>query len=162
MTGSILDEMILFQDFSPEQRTRLRPLFQYTFAPSGMQIFEQGQPAEHLYIVVQGEIHIHYKPDDGPLMTVARIRPEGVVGWSAAIGSLRYTSSAVCATDSQMLRVRSSDLRRLCEQYPSTGDLLLEKLAIIVAERLRCTHPQVLALLQQGLHLPVHPYIPAG
>jgi CRP/FNR family transcriptional regulator, cyclic AMP receptor protein len=162
MTGSVFNEMVIFQDFNQEQRDILRPLFLLTFAPAGIVIFEQDQPADFLYLVAQGEVHIRFKPEDGPALTVARVRPEGVAGWSAAIGSPRYTSSAVCATDSQMLRVRSQDLRRLCERDPQTGDMLLEKLAAIVAERLRNTHPHILALLQQGLSLPVERFVAAG
>jgi hypothetical protein len=50
-----------------------------------------------------------------------------------------------------MLRVRGSELRKLCEDDPDTGILVLERLAGIIAERLHNTHDQVVALLKQGL-----------
>jgi NTE family protein len=118
-------------------------------------IFEQGDLAEYLYLVVEGEVLVRFKPDDGPALTVARVRPQGVVGWSAALGSPEYTSSAVCSEDSQMLRVRGEDLRELCEKYPEAGTLVLERLAAVIAERLRNTHDYVMAMLEQGLHLGV-------
>jgi hypothetical protein len=54
-----------------------------------------------------------------------------------------------------MLRVRGEDLRNLCNENPDTGILILERLATVIAERLRNTHDHVMALLLQGLH--AHP-----
>jgi len=104
-----------------------------------------------MYLVISGEIAINYKPEDGSSITMARVGPGGVVGWSAALGNRLYTSSAVCTVYTQMLRVRGADLRNLCQQYPETGILILDRLATVIAERLRNTHEQVIALLKQGL-----------
>lgn len=158
MSGNVLENLSLFESFSAQERDCLRPLFQFSFMPAGTLLFEQGDEADHLYIVADGEILIRYKPDDGPSLVLTRVHKEGVVGWSAAIGSPIYTSSAVCATDSQLLRVRSEDLRRFSEAYPVTANLLLERLALVIAERLRHTHPQIMMMLEQGLHIDVaHP-----
>jgi len=84
-------------------------------------------------------------------LTIARIKPEGVLGWSAALGSPEYTSSAVCEADCTLLRISGEDLRNLCDRYPETGSYVLERLAEVIAKRLRNTHTQVLALLEQGM-----------
>jgi len=118
---------------------------------SGTVLFEQGDPAEHLFLVVSGEVVIRYKPDDGPAITVARVHPGGIVGWSAALRNPAYTSGAICETYTQMLRVRGDDLRSLCYQQPETGFVILERLARVIAERLRYSQEQVLELLMQGL-----------
>ena len=155
MSGDIFDQLPLFKDLSCEQRDLLRPLFLPVDCYSGMPLFEQGDPAEYLYLVVVGEVVINYKPDDGPAILVARVRPGGIVGWSAALGSRSYTSGACCDVYTQMLRLRGEDLRNLCNEYPETGILILERLATVIAERLRNTHEQVMALLMQGLR--THP-----
>jgi CRP-like cAMP-binding protein len=151
MSESILDHVLAFQGFSQEQISWIRPLFLLLYAPAGTVIFKQGEAAENLYVLINGEVAIRYKPDDGPEDVIAHVRPEGVVGWSAALGNPHYTSSAVCTADCQMLRVRNSDLRQLCENYPETGMLFLDRLAAMIAERLRTTHPQLVTMLEQGL-----------
>lgn len=153
MLDNLFDRLSLFQDLTPEQRTVLRSLFAPSQEESGTIIFEQGDPAEHLYLVVEGEISVRFKPDDGPPLIVAHVRPEGVVGWSAALGSPTYTSAAVCTQPSLLLRIRGCDLRGLCEHYPETGSIVLERLAAVISERLRSTHDQVIALLEQGLRV---------
>ena len=146
-----LDQIELFQGMTLSQLELLRPLFIDFECYEGTVLFGQGELADFIYLVVSGEAVIQYKPEDGPAITVARVRPGGLVGWSALIGRRVYTSAVVCAVDSRFLRVRGADLQKLCEDHPETGGLLLERLANAVAERLRKTHPQVLSLLENGL-----------
>lgn len=153
MNSRALDELALFQGLSPEDQARVFPMFAPDFFPTGTVLFEQGDPAAQLYIILEGEVSIRYKPEDGPALVVARVRQDGVVGWSAAIGSPTYTSAAVCTADCQVLRVRSLDLRQLCQEHHQTGTILLERLAALIAERLRNTHPHVIAMLEHGMRL---------
>jgi CRP-like cAMP-binding protein len=162
MTENSLEQLSLFEDFDPEQRALLGELFSPSFEPLGTLLFEQGAPAEHLYLVVDGEVHIQYKPDDGPLLTVARVQANGVVGWSAALGSPFYTSSAECSEDCNLLRVRGEDLRTLYKEHPDTGRKILGRLAAVIAERLRNTHHHVVELLEQGLRVDVKKTIPVS
>lgn len=151
MSSDRFDQLPLFDGLTLTQRERLRPLFIPCDCYTDSILFNQGDPAEHLYIVVVGEITIIHKPDDGPPINITRVRPGGVVGWSAVLGNREYTSGAVCSGYSQMLRVSGEDLRILCEQHPDTGILILERLATVIAERLRNTHEHVMALLVEGM-----------
>ncbi len=113
MDADQINQLKLFEDLTPAQSTMIRDIFSPVEELSGSVIFCQGDPAEYLYIVAEGEVLIEYKPDDGPLLTIARIRTDGVVGWSAALGSPDYTSSAICSTDCTLLRVSGAALPRL-------------------------------------------------
>jgi CRP-like cAMP-binding protein len=155
MSSHPFDDLSIFQDLNQEERQVLYPLFLFSLLPAGTILFDQGSPAECLYIVIDGEVVIRYKPEDGPALIVAHVHRDGVAGWSAAIGSPIYTSSAVCVKDSELLCIQNQDLRDLCERRPRIGSLLLERLATVVAERLQNTHSQVMALLEQGMGLNV-------
>jgi CRP-like cAMP-binding protein len=151
MSSDIYQQLPLFQNLKPAQFQLLRPMFVPCDCYAGDILFEQGDPADFLFLVVSGEVTIRYKPEDGPPITITRVRPGGVVGWSAALGNRQYTSGAVCSGYTQMLRVRGKDLKHLCQEYPDTGILILERLAWVIAERLRHTHDQVVELLKQGI-----------
>jgi CRP-like cAMP-binding protein len=151
MPGDIFDKLPLLRDLTPAQRNILRPIFVPTDCYADNLLFEQGDHAEYLYLVVSGEVIITYKPEDGSAIVVTHVREGGVVGWSAALGNRFYTSSAACTCYTQMLRVRGTDLRQLCQEYPDTGILILNRLATVIAERLRNTHEQVITILKQGL-----------
>jgi CRP/FNR family transcriptional regulator, cyclic AMP receptor protein len=151
MTCKIFRQLTLFQDFTPEQIALVEPLFSSICIDPGTVIFEQGDPAEYLYLVVEGEVIVRFKPDDGPPLVVAHVHPEGVVGWSAALGTTTYTSAAVSATPCKMLRVLGVDLRALCEEHPMTGTRVLERLASKITERVHSSQESVVAMLEQGL-----------
>lgn len=151
MDADVFPRLFLFRDLTPDHMNLLQPLFIPCEFTADSILFEQGDPAEHLFAVVSGEVVVNFKPDDGPVITVARVQTGSIVGWSAALGSRRYTSSAVCTSYTQLLRVRGDDLRRLCVQHPDTGTIFLDRLATVMAERLHSTHDLVLSLLQLGL-----------
>lgn len=152
MSALFVDHLSLIGDLSQEQIDLLRPYFDEVQYQAEDRIFSQGEEAKHLYFVVEGQVSIRYKPDDGPLLTVADLETGDVFGWSSAVGSRTYTSSAVCTEGGIFLRLEGSDLKHLCEKYPETGILILDRLAGVIAQRLRGTHRQVMKLLQNGLH----------
>ena len=151
MLDEAFNQLPIFEGMTAAQHDLLRPLFLPCEYFDQTLIFEQGEAAEFLYVVLGGEVVVLYKPDDGPAITVSRILPGGVVGWSAALGSRTYTSGAYCVGDTQLLRIQGGELRKLCELHPDTGVVLLDRLAAVIAERLTNTHDQVLALLELGL-----------
>lgn len=155
MSGNLFEHLPLFAGLTPVQQDQLRPLFAACDGQAGTLLFRQGDPAAYLYVVVDGEVHVRYKPEDGAEMTVARVRSGGVVGWSAALRSPSYSASALCVAESQLIRARGDDLRELCERYSDTGSIILDRLAALIAERLRNTHGPVLMLLEQGLRTEV-------
>lgn len=152
MDAEVVKTLFLFEGLSEAQRALLEPLFVPCDYDEGMVLFEQGDPADFIYIVLMGEVLISYKPDDAPSITVARVQPGSIVGWSAAIGSRYYTSGAVCTIFTQLLRLRGNDLRKLCSSYPEFGGLILDRLATVIAERLHSTHDLVMSLLSMGMH----------
>jgi CRP-like cAMP-binding protein len=141
----------LFSGLSGADLNLLAPYFAPQNWVAGTTLFEQGEFAEHLYLVARGEVVVRYKPEDGPPMTIARVQTGGVFGWSAAMGNPVYTSAAVCTLDSEVLRIRGIDLRQLCEKHPDLGKIILERLSGIIAERKRNQQDQVSSMLASGM-----------
>jgi CRP-like cAMP-binding protein len=129
----------------------LAPFFAPQTWVAGTVVFEQGDYAEYLYLVVSGELTIRYKPDDGPMMNITHIQPGGIFGWSAAMGNPTYTSGAVCALDSEVLRIRGADLRMICEKHPELGKVILNRLSAIIAERQLSQQNRVNSMLANGM-----------
>ena len=156
MSGDTLKQFPLFDGFSEDQMDLLRPLFIPSGCHAGTVLFEQGEPAVYFYLLVSGEIAVHYKPEDDQDIIIARIKTGGMVGWSAVIGRRKYTSAAICTEFTELLRVRGVDLQTLCAQHPETGNQFVDRMADVVAQRLESSHPQVLQLLENGLRSGAH------
>ncbi len=153
MFRSELEQVSLFHGLSSVDLDTLAPLFESVCLKKNLVVFEQGLIAEYLYILLEGEVVVNFKPYDGPPLTVARIQPGGVFGWSSVLGRQVYTSTAVASCDSLALRIKGDELRCMCEQHPATGLMILERLADVIAERLQSTRSQIFTMLTQSVDL---------
>jgi CRP-like cAMP-binding protein len=151
MSVDALKSCSLFDGFSDAQLNTLAGLFEGETLAADDMVFAQDDPAVRLYVLLSGRVAIRFKPHDGDWLTVTEIAPGGVFGWSAALGRRSYTSSAQCIESGQALSLRGADLRHLYETQPETGVVILERLAEVIAERLRSTHEQVVDLLRLGI-----------
>jgi CRP-like cAMP-binding protein len=143
----------IFRDMTEEQQNLLLPLITLDHIPSGQVIFKQGDKATHLYILECGMVDILFKPNDGPELLVSRLTSGGVFGWSSTLGRVSYTSAACSVMDSEAYRFDGAELRKLCEEHPDTGVVILDRLALAIAERLESTHGKVMSVLSQGMDL---------
>jgi CRP-like cAMP-binding protein len=153
MFKSELAQISLFNDLNQADLDLLAPLFDPICLKQGDVIFEQGRSADFLFVLLEGEVVVNFKPYDGPSLTLAHIHPGGVFGWSAILGRQVYTSIAVTAVNSSAIRIRGEELRGLCVRKPETGLAVLERLAGAIAERLNSTHAQIFTMLTESMDL---------
>jgi len=146
-----LDSVPLFQGVDNCILQLLEPLFEPFSCPEGTTIFEQGDPALYLYLILEGSVEIVYKPYDGPPLTITTLVPGNIVGWSAAIGNTAYTSRAICKEDCQTIRMSSRDLHKLCAKEPEAGRIILNLLAESVSPRWHDAQSQIQALLNTNV-----------
>ena len=137
----------LFKDVDKYTLQLLEPLFESYTCTAGTVIFEQGQMAHYLYLLLEGTVEIHYKPYDGPPLTVTNLEQGAIFGWSAAIGNAVYTSGAVCRKDCRTIRISSRDLHKLCAKEPEAGRIILDLLAESVSSRWDDAQSQIQVLL---------------
>jgi CRP/FNR family cyclic AMP-dependent transcriptional regulator len=141
----------LFEGLGPDQVLELSPFMEEVHFEKDQVIFEQGQLAACLFILLEGKVIVRFKPYDGPPLMVTMIQPGGVFGWSAALGRKEYTSGAVAMECSTAYRLRSESLKQLYRNCPETGGVLLDRLAAGIAEPLKSSHSEVLQILVKGI-----------
>lgn len=141
----------IFEELDADMIDLISPLFETYSCQPGTTIFQQGEQAEFLYLVLDGKVDMSFKPYDGVPITVSHIGKGGLFGWSAVVGSDNYTSTAVAIEDLEAVRVHGSDLRKFCREHPEAGKDILERLANGVSSRWNDAHKQVQAILFQGI-----------
>lgn len=146
-----MNQVAIFKELNTDQIDLLRPLFETFSCEPGSVIFQQGEPAEFLYLVIDGKVDMSFKPYDGIPITISHVDKGGLFGWSAVVGSDKYTSSAVAIEAVDAFRVHGSDLRKFCHEHPEAGRDILERLADGVSLRWKDAHAQVKAILFQGM-----------
>lgn len=146
-----LDSIPLFKDLDEDILQRLVPLFEPFHCPPDATIFEQGDPAEHIYLILEGTVEVRYKPYDGPPIVITTLATGSIFGWSAVVGNATYTSGAVCKTCCTAIRMRSQDLHDFCTREPETGYVVLELLAEAVSSRWTNAKEQIHSLLNTSV-----------
>ncbi len=140
-----------FKDLTTADLKIIAPMFSARTFPAQALMFEQGERATCLYLLTRGEVALRYKPYDGETITLTRIRPGGVFGWSAVLGNDRYSSSVVCTEASEVLVICNDTLRALLTEHPQTGRLVLDRLALAVSSRWVNAQAQVRDMLKQSI-----------
>jgi CRP/FNR family transcriptional regulator len=146
-----VNRVAIFEELDEAMIDLISPLFETYSCQPGTTIFQQGDQAEFLYLVIGGKVDMSFKPYDGNPITVSHIGKGGLFGWSSVVGSDKYTSTAIAIEDVEAFRVHGSDLRKFCREHPEAGKDILERLADGVSTRWKDAHKQVQAILYQGI-----------
>ena len=146
-----LESIPLFRKLEDDTLRMLAPLFESFSCPAGSTIFEQGDPADHIYLILEGTVEVHYKPYDGPAIMITTLSKGSIFGWSAAIGNASYTSGAVCKDACTAIRMKGRDLHHFYNQEPETGYIVLELLADAVSARWTNAKEQIQSLLSNSV-----------
>ncbi len=141
----------LFKGLPQKQIKQLACLLDARHFDEATLVFEQGEPALYLYLLVAGRVIIRFKPYDGPPLHVAEIEAGGVFGWSAVMNRSMYTSSAMAVEDCDVYRISTKNFKTLYSQNPQTGDTLLERLTNLANLRSPNAHQEVISILQSCL-----------
>lgn len=145
-----LPQLPLFHGLGPAQIALLKPLFESFACATGTVIFEQGDSAQYLYLLLKGDVVIQYKPYDGPAIILTRLRGGDAFGWSAVVGSPIYTSSIISESRIEAIRIRGNQLWKMVEEHPETGGIIIDRLARIVSPRWENAHAQIQSLLNSS------------
>jgi hypothetical protein len=100
--------------------------------PEGITLFQEGQKADRLFILEQGEVSLQF-PRGEPYNLPG---PGRILGWSFLIPPHRYTASAETSTASKLLVMESPDFYYLIHKEPRMGVKVMSNLAQVVASRL--------------------------
>jgi CRP-like cAMP-binding protein len=101
---------------------------------AGNVLFQEGDYADYLYILEEGEIALAVMGEIQLSFSVDNTC--AIFGWSALVEPRRYTATAECAKESKVIKVDADRLMRTFEKYPAAGLTIMRRLAGVVAERL--------------------------
>ena len=102
-------------------------------------VFREGEQADKLYFLINGSIALRVNLTSRPdSVTVSFIStPFQSFGWSGIVPPYHYTSSAQCDEDSNLLVISAGPFMKLLEQNPEAGFKVMQRITVIIADRLR-------------------------
>ncbi len=123
----------------------LAKLGQVVDFPEGTVVFNEGEPASHCYLIVDGRVLLEMCGPGGctRILTVG----EGeILGWSSVLGKAELTAAARTMAATRAIEFSGAEVLALCEQIPKLGYQLMRCTALALAKRLTATRLQLLDL----------------
>lgn len=111
-------------------------------------LFEEGAPADAVYLLDSGKIDLKINLDEaGTRHADLNTLVEGdVVGWSALVEPYEYTLGAVAISDATVIRLDGMSLRRMMASNCEMGYAIMTRLATALGERLTNLRVQFVSL----------------
>ena len=134
-----------FAGFTPAQIKQLAMAGQELVVEAGHLLFNEGQPAESLFFLAEGELETLLRDDDGTDIPISTIPPGEPVGWSALIEPYIYTATVRTTRPSRIFVFSRFELARSMAD-PRFSSLMMQRLAEVVVRRLKDTQIQLLSL----------------
>lgn len=118
-------------------RQNLESITHRTLA-AGAVVCEQGQDAEHVFVIGSGEVEFVHRDDEGRELVLGRLGPDTHFGEVAVLNGRPYNATGRAVTDVELVAVNRTGFERLYERLPHMRkriDAELHRKRALVAER---------------------------
>jgi len=138
-----ISEIELFKGIDFDVMNKIACICSEEFYSKGIVLFNNGEKAESLYILIEGTVHLEIK--NGGALTYRMNEPGAVFGWSSMFEAGRYTASGICASDLKVIRIQRDKMNRIFSEYPDAGVKILRRLGTVFSTRLSSAYRDVLS-----------------
>ena len=107
-------------------------------------LFEMDAKAESLYILIEGTLKLLVVKNGGLLTHILSEAGE-VFGWSSLFEAGKYTASAVCVTDLEVVKIEAKKLDRVFEKHPDAGLKVIKRMGTVISKRLSNAYADLLS-----------------
>ncbi len=107
-------------------------------------LFQEGSPADQVYVLESGAIEMLTRVDDGFELPVSIIRSPGrCIGASSLVPPYQYSLSAKCVEDAVLTIIKRKDLQQLIDKDQAMGHTIMANLAQHLLDRLKETRHEL-------------------
>ena len=139
-----LDQAYLFRDVTAQTRAEISRIAAEESHEAGKLLFEAGDAAEHLYMLVEGRVRLSTR-GTGHIAHIVSDAGDAV-GWSSMAGNEAYTASAECLGPVKVLKFDTDRLVKVLEKDPVSGMSFYRRLAEVIGRRLVASDGAALSL----------------
>lgn len=104
--------------------------------PSGTVMYREGDKADKMYILVEGEVDVQYTLGSGELRTVDTIVAGELMMWSALVEPYKSTAVVTTRENCRLIAIDAVQLRAFCEKDQVVANTMLLHLTKLLATRL--------------------------
>ena len=147
ISPELLRRYSCFAPISEQTLVAVAMIGEEAFVPAGTRLFGEGDPADTLSLIMEGEVDIQYTLKSGEVRTVDTLVAGDLLGWSAMIEPCKRSAIATARKDTRLIRIAAQQLRELCDRDCSLGYRLLGQLVKLLADQLEGARVQLATFL---------------
>lgn len=132
--AAILKRALPFQLMPESLMDAITALVHVSDHKEGELIYEVGDVADDIFIVVSGAVAHELSPESGAKQLTKIIVDDGLFGFAALIKKTPYRlAKVICRKSTQLIRINGEQLLHILESDPRTGNTVMGRLATIVS-----------------------------
>lgn len=139
-----------FADLHGDALGALAAMGEVVHYPAGWWIAREGGHADRFYAVVHGRAVVEAARHVGEPVVLSTVHTGEVIGWSWLFPPHRWHFDVLAVDDVEAIALRADDLREMLDHELLVGNLLVRRLAQVMAERLAATRLQLLDISGGG------------
>ncbi len=129
-----LQRVGVFQGIAPADLARIAQTARRRQIPADTFLFHQGDPAEVIYVPVQGRLKLTQITPEGHEVILRYVGVGEMTGATAAFGDTAYPASAETVAETIVLGWDNTTMVELIERYPRLGINILQLLSVRLQE----------------------------
>jgi len=132
-----------FAGISEESLKQIAMIADEKSFPAQTLLFNEGDPADQMMIIVKGEVNLLFLLGSGELRVVDTLIEGDLMGWSGLLEPHKMTASGTTAKATDLIRFDAVKLRQLCAKDTVLGYRLTTEIAKLLAHRLEGARVQL-------------------
>lgn len=124
----LFEDLPFFAGMDAELRGALAEIATTHRLGTGEYLFHQGDPAQSVYIVRTGGLQLVENTPDGKAVNLKLYGRGDFFGMLAISGEFPHPAGVIAAQDSEVIRLRATELRRMVQRHPALGLLFIDML----------------------------------
>lgn len=129
----VLEHVGLFSDLTPEQLTRVNEKMTALSWAEGDPLYQSGESADHLYVLVAGRAKAFRSTADGQDVVVDLIAPGDLFGGLQSLGQPQHTETVQALTTVCALRIGTEEFRKILTEQPQVALRVLDSISAQLA-----------------------------
>src|SRR5262249_1968783 len=124
------------RDLSPLHLDELAGCSRECTIDAGDYLWRQGGPADFFYLICAGRAGLEISIPHEGVLRLENVGEGEILGWDWLLPAARWNADARAVTNLHALRVDGKLLRQECDRDPSLKFALLDRLSMVLAQRL--------------------------
>ena len=139
ITSDFLKKVDVFKELNDDQLKIIQENCQTAEFKKGDKIFGAGDDPLYLWVVLTGEVDLHWEISDRSLSaekTISTLAEASTFGWSSLVPPHKYRLSAYCASDTcKLVKIAKEKLTALFDNEAAIGYKVMTGLLSVIGAR---------------------------